>query len=261
MPVESRRKRWAESLSLKLADPLTDQCDYTTHPCTRCRRLNIECVGVGQRRFKFVHDERASHSSDDSFSKSKSPRRGSNTPLILLSRNPSDDVTGLVGAFTDKIKPSIGIKYNLAWTYGDYLNYIPTRIGRNEALDAATDAFLTALQTFSTGVDNSPAVLEKYGAALGTLRKCLDNPVKARMPETLCAILFLWNSQVGNHRLYGLQDHALILVCNSNSSGDQMDCHQAIQRVLLRLFGSEDVPRSLLILSKPTCCCLCELWW
>jgi hypothetical protein len=116
---------------------------------------------------------------------------------LAISHSPSNEITRLAGAFTDKIKPSLGVKYNLAWTYGDYLIHVPARLGANEALDTATDTFLSAVGMFSNSTtDTHPAVLEKYGLALATLRKCLNDPAKARAPETLCAVLFLCNSQV-----------------------------------------------------------------
>jgi hypothetical protein len=116
---------------------------------------------------------------------------------ITIYSSPSNVTTRLAGAFTAMIKPSVSIKYNLAWTYGDYLNYVPSRLGVNEVLDNATDTFLTAVGTISEyGTGSTVLALEKYGRTLASLRKCLDDPVKARAPETLCAILFLWNCQV-----------------------------------------------------------------
>lgn len=182
------------------------QCDISVHPCPRCKRRGIPCVGLGQRRFKFVSDDQTS-----SQTTSPSPPRQTTTPetkqdlsfvldfnTLAVSRSPSNETSYLAHAFAERIKPAVGIKYNLAWTYGDYLNFIPARLGTNEALDSATDTFLTAVTTFTDpfGSQNSPVVLEKYGRTLASLRKCLDDPVKAKAPETLAAILFLWNCQV-----------------------------------------------------------------
>ena len=97
-----------------------------------------------------------------------------------------------MNAFSDKIKPSIGVKYNLAWTFGAYLDEVPARLGTNEALDRAADALLAALGRFSgSDVNVSPVLLEKYALALAALRKCLDDPVKAKASETLCAVMLL----------------------------------------------------------------------
>ncbi|KIW82560.1 hypothetical protein Z517_05587 [Fonsecaea pedrosoi CBS 271.37] len=117
--------------------------------------------------------------------------------MLTISRSPVNDTARLASAFADKIKPTLGVQYNLAWTYGDYLNHVPARLGMNEALDSATDTFLTAFATLADplGTRSNPVLLEKYGQTLAILRRCLDDPVKARSPETLCAILFLWNCQ------------------------------------------------------------------
>ncbi|ETI27024.1 hypothetical protein G647_10123 [Cladophialophora carrionii CBS 160.54] len=197
------------------------KCDLSEHPCPRCRRLNIRCVGFGQRRYKFVHDDKSPSASDSS-----SNHNGTNTNTsataklhgkktvgieryaslirslegITIHASPWNATTRLAGAFTDMIKPTVSIKYNLAWTYGDYLNHVPSRLGVNEALDNATDAFVTAVGTLSehsngAGAGGTVLALEKYGRTLASLRRCLDDPVKAQAPETLCAILFLWNCQ------------------------------------------------------------------
>lgn len=138
---------------------------------------------------------------------------------LTLTRPLSNETSYLAHAFAERIKPAVGIKYNLAWTYGDYLNFIPARLGTNEALDSATDTFLTAITTFTdpNSPQDSPAVLEKYGRTLASLRKCLDDPLKAKAPETLAAILFLWNCQVS---LLGslLENHLHVLTCHTSSS-------------------------------------------
>ncbi|EXJ71589.1 uncharacterized protein A1O5_05397 [Cladophialophora psammophila CBS 110553] len=179
------------------------KCDSTISPCPRCRRLSIRCIGLGQRRYKFVSDDRAPTPADSTVFRLKEPGNGPHahyTPdfdAIILTRILSNDTTQLVNAFTDKIKPTLGVQHNLAWTYGDYLSYVPARLGANEVLDSATDTFLTAVATLSDPLSahSSPVLLEKYGRTLASLRKCLDDPIKAKTSETLCAILFLWNCQ------------------------------------------------------------------
>ncbi|EXJ65356.1 hypothetical protein A1O7_01697 [Cladophialophora yegresii CBS 114405] len=189
------------------------KCELSEHPCQRCRRLNIPCVGFGQRRYKFVHDDKTStfvnHNTTTTTTtaglQSKEPGtetehyasfiRALEGAAITIYANPWNGTTRLASAFTHMIKPTVSIKYNLAWTYGDYLNHVPARLGVNDALDNATDAFVTAVGTLSDGSGSTVLALEKYGRTLASLRKCLDDPVKARAPETLCAILFLWNCQ------------------------------------------------------------------
>ncbi|KAK4936104.1 hypothetical protein LTR10_022948 [Elasticomyces elasticus] len=104
----------------------------------------------------------------------------------------------LVNVFTDKIKPNAGIRYNISWTFGGYLDHVPARLGENEALDTATDAFMVGMRRFpnpTSGIDLTSIMLEKYTSALAALRNCLDNPAIARAPETLCAVLLLLNCQ------------------------------------------------------------------
>ncbi len=179
------------------------QCDTTVHPCPRCKRLNIPCIGHGQRRYKFVHDDKTSPQGDSIIQKGefRSEVGAESTPTfnaVKLFQPPSNATTLLVAAFTEKIKPTRGIKFNMAWTYGDYLNSVPSRLGVNEALDAATDTFVTAVEISlcKRGTDQTSILLEKYGRTLACLRTLLNDPVKAKAPETLCAILFLWNCQV-----------------------------------------------------------------
>ncbi|KIW91375.1 uncharacterized protein Z519_08271 [Cladophialophora bantiana CBS 173.52] len=169
----------------------------------RKRRLSIRCVGLGQRRYKFVSDDRAPTLADSAVLRPKEPGTGSHAHYappfnaVILTRIPPNDTTQLVNAFTNKIKPTVGVQYNLAWTYGDYLSYVPARLGANEVLDSATDTFLAAVATLSDplGARSNHVLLEKYGRTLASLRKCLDDPIKAKTSETLCAILFLWNCQ------------------------------------------------------------------
>jgi len=115
---------------------------------------------------------------------------------------PSCEQSRLAMSVIDKIKPTVRISHNLAWTYGDYLNDLPRRLGTNMALDSATEAFLFAVQRSLNRADvPAQSVLERYGLALTALRTCLDDPVKAREPETLGAILMLMNCQVKKNAL------------------------------------------------------------
>lgn len=101
-------------------------------------------------------------------------------------------------AFTEMIKPSTDIKYNLAWSYGDFLHDVPQRIGINEALDSAATALVDAHSYFCVTGTVSPTAraLMKYSDALVKLRLCLDDPAKAQASETLCAVMLLMICQV-----------------------------------------------------------------
>ncbi|EXJ84985.1 hypothetical protein A1O3_05660 [Capronia epimyces CBS 606.96] len=167
------------------------KCDLSTHPCPRCRRLDIPCIGLGQQRYKFVKAEGSSCSLVPA-----RPQTRTVLPQTHVFRSLSNEHTQRVSAFTDKINPLIGVKFNLAWTYGDYLVDVPARLGTNEALDKAADTLLAALQRYSSpAVEVTLLVLEKYTLALAALRMCLDDPVTARSCETLAAIVLLLSCQ------------------------------------------------------------------
>lgn len=187
------------------------QCDSARYPCSRCRRLNIPCIGLGQQRYKFMNDTQSSDSDSvtpnsprrarpsSQVSRERSTQASAATPVVFWSL--SNDHTRRVGAFVDKIKPSTGVKFNLAWTFGNYLVDVPARLGTNDALDKAADAVLTALERFSfsgTPGQMTPRMLEKYTLALAALRTSLDDSVAAKSCETLCAIMLLLMCQVRN---------------------------------------------------------------
>jgi hypothetical protein len=93
------------------------------------------------------------------------------------------------------MKLTTDLKYNLAWTYGDYLEEIPRRLGKNDALDAATDALVSAHSSFCVDRTISIQALKMYSRALNTLVLYLDDPIKAQSPETLCAVSLLLTCQ------------------------------------------------------------------
>ena len=120
-------------------------------------------------------------------------------PTTTVFRSLSNAQTRLISAFTAKLHPSIGVKYNLAWTYGDYLLLVPARLGTNNALDKAANAVLAALDRFSPSMsscDVTTCLLQKYNVALAALRECLDDPEEAKTSQTLCAIMLLLICQV-----------------------------------------------------------------
>ena len=105
----------------------------------------------------------------------------------------------LASAFIGRIDPTIEIRYQLLWNFGGYLGDIPRRLGTNQALDAASDALVTAHTNFCSNGYFIPQsdVITKYSEALNALRDTLDDPDKAHSSETLCAIMVLMIVQVG----------------------------------------------------------------
>lgn len=148
------------------------KCDITVYPCPRCARLNIPCIGLGEKRYKFVNDGRSSLISVRPHPRTVTATLSFPSHDTTIFRALSNEHTWRVSAFTDKLKPSIGVNYNLAWTFGAYFLDIPARLGTNEALDRAVDAVLAAFDRFSSSLVNAtPVLLEKYAVALAALRR------------------------------------------------------------------------------------------
>ena len=118
---------------------------------------------------------------------------------------PTNEHTYRVSTFIDMLNPARGVRYNIAWSYGDYLFEIPNRLGRSEALDAAADALVAACERFSSSkLNRTSSFLEKYVEAVRTLRVCLDDHMQATSVETLCAVMLLLICQVSRKFLNSL---------------------------------------------------------
>lgn len=112
-----------------------------------------------------------------------------------LSRAPSSETTLLANALVGKLEASDDLRYHLCWTYGDFLDDIPRRIGTNEALDAAVAALVSAHSSLGSHRGTGSFVpvegLVAYSRAIRTLRIYLDDSARARTAETLCAVMLL----------------------------------------------------------------------
>ncbi|KAB8263670.1 hypothetical protein BDV32DRAFT_110916 [Aspergillus pseudonomiae] len=174
------------------------KCDEKQPTCSRCLRLNIPCIGSGQRRFKFQQEytipimvkkgKLKEQCSKDQTSSSSDEER---TEVCRVSPHPSNALTVLSQAFVRAIHPSTDIRWNLAWMYGGFLRDVPPRLGTNEALDTAADAVISMHSDFCVTRKLSVQALSKYGRALNTLHTYLDDPVKAASTDTLCAVTIL----------------------------------------------------------------------
>lgn len=208
MPVVSRRKRYILSTNLQSANihiNLIAKCDETQPSCSRCTRLNIPCVGSGQKRFKF----KAELGFQQNQKKGRKPRSkassetASEESVEVLPLAPSGNgAPFLARAFIETIRGTTDLRYNLGWSYGFYLYDIPRRLGTNEALDSSADALVTAHSSFCLQGFISVETLVKYSRALNVLRKYLDDPVKARTSDTLGAVALLLICQVSAASLY-----------------------------------------------------------
>jgi len=161
--------------------------------------LQISCVGFGKQRYKFVEENKYSlvHAQQKS-----APttiiicEREVTPPTITVEQNLTNEHTYLVSAFIDKLNPLRGVSYNLTWSCGDYLVDVPVRLGRNEALDAAADALVTACDRFTNTPYQAQLFLAKYVVAVRALRLCLNDPQTASTTDVLCAVMLLLICQV-----------------------------------------------------------------
>lgn len=179
----------------------TEKCDQEKPACSRCRRLNLPCVGAGQQRYRFKEEMRVLSNTSSPVEK-PSPQQSLISTRDIGSqevpRCPSNHLTLLSSSFFDTIKPTTSFKFNLLWTYGSFLEDIPQRLGYNEALDSAVDALLSVHSDVCLRRENSTRTLTGYSRALRALRYYLDDPVKACAVETLCAVLILLTCQVSS---------------------------------------------------------------
>ncbi|QPC76888.1 hypothetical protein HYE68_007640 [Fusarium pseudograminearum] len=178
------------------------KCDKAQPRCARCERLDIPCVNVGKQRYKFkiqtLNRESSSSSTPqivdtDGETSSSSASRKSVSPFLFqqaLIKVPSNKTTVVTHTLVSRLEIT-DLRYDIT-CYGDFLRHIPARLGRNEALDASADALATTFSTLHMpqGYQTIDA-LTKYGRAINSLRLCLDNPAKARMPETMCAVYLI----------------------------------------------------------------------
>ncbi|KAL3480527.1 hypothetical protein BJX99DRAFT_18267 [Aspergillus californicus] len=163
------------------------KCDEVKPICTRCARRGIECVGAGEKRYKFMEEFPTAKK------RSSKPqvKPEEKNDLQLVASIPNSNAVLLGQALWSASKPGTNVRYSLSWTYGGYLLLIPRRLGINEGLDATIDALVTTHTEFSARGQVSSMSLTKYSRALSSVRRCLDNPLKAGTSETLCAVSVL----------------------------------------------------------------------
>ncbi|KAH0238422.1 hypothetical protein KCV06_g586, partial [Aureobasidium melanogenum] len=160
-------------------------CDQRKPSCSRCLRLKLDCLGAGELRYKFItnHDQAIVPAND----------RLKPTRIVGLPQSATDL---LVASMIETMKPSVDLRFNLTWAFGPVLEYVPQRLGRSAALDAAAKVIVAAHSNHCVSRYRvSPDVLVHYSRALVQLRLALDDVVTAQSPETLCAIMLLLISQ------------------------------------------------------------------
>lgn len=204
-PAASKRKRYLRLQVIVVTDrgpvltpKCARKCDVAVPACSRCARLGIPCVGSGEKRYKFVGQHQISTYAE------RRKSRGSGCGLFQ-SRALGSELTTLANGFRSALAVTeIGFDLSI---YGDFLNDIPRRLGRNEALDASVRAMTTALPSVRTR-QQSPGVFKSYVAALRCLQDTLRDPVKARSPETLCAVYLVMICQVNPNPRFLSKDTA-----------------------------------------------------
>ena len=103
----------------------------------------------------------------------------------------------LIQSFVAITGKSTDLRYNLL-TYGQFVQDIPRRLGRNDALDTSVRALVSAHSSFCATRKVSVEAINDYSRALNSLRTCLDDPVKATDSHTLCAVTLLLMCQVSS---------------------------------------------------------------
>ncbi len=171
----------------------TAKCDQAKPACSRCTRLEIPCIGCGQRRFKFVDETQSVV-----VCKPKSARRSPQPDVPRYERiswSPSNESTMIMGAFCSALRIT-DVRYDLG-VYGTFIKDIPRRIGTNAALDASVKAITS---TYSAVHKRSKTVesLEHYVDALEVLRNTLNDPMEAGSANTLCAMYLMMVCQVSS---------------------------------------------------------------
>ncbi|KAK8043369.1 hypothetical protein PG993_005799 [Apiospora rasikravindrae] len=119
------------------------KCDTSTPSCSRCRRLSLECVGSGPRRYLFIDQKcprrRRRPGPQPQRQQEAAAAVGWGQAIIVAPPLPRTEAQTLTGAFVSTIAPSTGIGFNLLRTYGPFLDLVSPRLGPgNAALDVQT---------------------------------------------------------------------------------------------------------------------------
>ncbi|KAF2423717.1 hypothetical protein EJ08DRAFT_672424 [Tothia fuscella] len=185
------------------------KCNQAQPSCARCHRLQIPCIGSGQRRFKFQNQTLALMSTKEQPIKF----------VLGLPRSPSNDMSAVASGFVSALEIT-DIRYDLG-CYGLFMKDIPGRLGSNAVLDASVSALTTSYAAFSKRQENAETYAN-YTHALKALRLCLDNPAQKDKVNILCAIYMLiicqtWIGKRDDHKL----SHGEVVAHLLNSTSPQ----------------------------------------
>ncbi|KAJ5373710.1 hypothetical protein N7517_005716 [Penicillium concentricum] len=176
-------------------------CDQLKPTCSRCTRLKMTCVGGGQQRYMFKNQSLKAMQTQGAECQSELRSFFSGKEVVFVEgpkQVPSTETSLMAAAFVAAFQVT-DIRYAVAY-YGPFLRDIPRRLGSSTVLDSAVRALSTAYPFLHTG-SYPPNVLVRYGQSLRALRECLNNPVEARTPNTLCAVylITICQSWLGKH--------------------------------------------------------------
>lgn len=185
----------------------TLQCDQGKPACARCTRLRIQCVGSGQRRFKFKEQNvivtsktgQTSLSTRDSDSSGAvASRKTSKSPshaVVFQFAGPPVVPRGnkTTSAFVSLLQIT-DLRYSLD-AFGDILHYLPRRLGTSHVLDDSVEALICAYSSYHSRHEHIKA-LTAYVKVIKTLRNALIDPVQSGKVETLCAVYVVMVCQV-----------------------------------------------------------------
>lgn len=98
-------------------------------------------------------------------------------------------------------------RFQPPWNFGKLLQIIPTRLGRNPALDASAEAVLAAYSSYRArrpdGSGDVDGVIQQnclgyYNKAIKALCASLNNAAEAGSSETLCSTMLLLMVEVSS---------------------------------------------------------------
>jgi hypothetical protein len=171
------------------------QCDLKQPACSRCEKLRIKCEGAGQQRFRFVNI-------------GVSSSKKSKTTLVVRTARPAavlgNDKSRLSEALVARLQPATDLRYNLAFSWGLFLHWVPRLIGRLDALDTAIVALIYNHTDYCMKSQNlSPSeplvdavTVSHYNKALRELRVALDDSKTALSVEAFLTVMVLSITQV-----------------------------------------------------------------
>lgn len=107
---------------------------------------------------------------------------------------PSNETSRSIKSFVGSIELR-DIRFDLLWAFGDVLGDVPKRIGSDEVLDSATNAFTPIIPFVHSGV-STEHMMRSYITGLRTMHCTLSGPKQACKGNVWAAIYLMWICQV-----------------------------------------------------------------